>query len=865
MQSSIKYLSVWGVLAALAATVYGQTAAKLTDITYRKVGEGVELKVHGSGLTKPRAFRVGTSPNFMVEFDANLIGKNRYWSVRHGGLKYFTVGWFDNKPPKVRVRLVTESQQTPVVEESENGWLIRMGQADVQGPYAMVEDEGKAKLAQKPAAKPAPKVDNFPDKVPPLEPAFLRAANNQAMAYVPPAESGKQKPISLMFENTDVVQILKALAMQADTNIVTAPDVKGQLTVSLERVTVVEALDIVTSLIGARYARVGRAYVVASAGKFAEIMRQLNGEMDDRTENKVIPIYSGEGMQIKAAVLKSVSSDSAAGQFEILLPSDQLSMASKNAQANEIKADEKDTGAKASQGVGTVVEAKTDSNVKSQKDPYLVVIGTKMQIANVERYVRALDNQICQAMGLEFPTNTSIVRETYTVRGGSASDLLLSIGVKDNRVGNVDVVSTPKSSTSRQSIVLNGRDHEVQRLLKILGELDATEEAETEYLMYDVKFADPRSLREAVIAQVPGLRASIPPASAANPRLYVPGSMKKDATDQVVSDPNSGKPANDNNNGQGDQGSKSQNQTGASVAGDKGNVEGLAQPFKEFEGVAYPMRLIIRGTRDQLKKATEYLSVIDVEPKQFAVDMRVVEMTKEDAQKFGLDWNVFTGGTVKFLRFNQGLGAGATEGGIDAKLRGVGGYGSDILGTIDSKLTARKVLARPNLLAIDGREAELFIGDTIRYIESIQSSQNGTSVTVGEVPVGVRFALLGRVGGDGMITMDLRPVVSALKSFTPVPGGGSLPQTSLRIAQNTVQMKSGETIALGGLILDADRRITGGIPFLKDLPIVGRLFSRTDTLRERTEIVFFITVKEVKASDRANAANPADKPGNPKP
>ena len=98
-------------------------------------------------------------------------------------------------------------------------------------------------------------------------------------------------------------------------------------------------------------------------------------------------------MQIKAAVLKSVSSDSAAGQFEILLPSDQLSMASKNAQANEIKADEKDTGAKASQGVVTVVEAKTDSNVKSQKDPYLVVIGTKMQIANVVNGRQRLEGQ----------------------------------------------------------------------------------------------------------------------------------------------------------------------------------------------------------------------------------------------------------------------------------------------------------------------------------------------------------------------------------------------------------------------------------------------------------------------------------------
>jgi type II secretory pathway component GspD/PulD (secretin) len=113
------------------------------------------------------------------------------------------------------------------------------------------------------------------------------------------------------------------------------------------------------------------------------------------------------------------------------------------------------------------------------------------------------------------------------------------------------------------------------------------------------------------------------------------------------------------------------------------------------------------------------------------------------------------------------------------------------------------------------------------------------------------------VGGDGQITMDMRPMVSTLTSFVDVPGGGSLPQTSLRIAQSTMNIKSGETIAIGGLIQDSDTISEGGIPILKDLPLIGKLFSRTNKNKRRSEIVFFVTAKVVDENTRGNAAAPA--------
>jgi general secretion pathway protein D len=179
-----------------------------------------------------------------------------------------------------------------------------------------------------------------------------------------------------------------------------------------------------------------------------------------------------------------------------------------------------------------------------------------------------------------------------------------------------------------------------------------------------------------------------------------------------------------------------------------------------------------------------------------------------------------------------------------------------LLAQLDEIASKRNVIARPNLLAIDGRESELFVGDVVRYVKSIQATQNGVTVIVDEERVGVRLAVFPRVGADGEISLDMRPVLSYLRGFTPVPGGGQIPQTSERMTQATTVIKSGETVALGGLILDQDRKDVRGIPFLKDLPIIGQLFRRTDNGKQRTEVVFFLTAKEVSADNRGDAARP---------
>lgn len=894
------------------SSAYAAAQSTLTGVETRPVGGGIEVQILGDNLSRPKEIRVNGDKSYILEFDANLIGRAQRRNVREGGLSYWNLVWYSARPPKVRVLLQIDANVQPILAPNAQGWSVGINtpaninvpivdggqkmpplrtaneilgaKASTTGaiqPGTTVPPIRSATQILKEISKPTPVAPEVKvsastttvgtiknqkgtstasNKVPPTSPtidfalagldpttkAAILVVANEPKAPVRP----KTATVSLDFVNAEVAQILKALALQANVNIVTSPDVKGALSVTLDKVSVEEALDFVTTMTGLRYGRVGNTYMVTSAGKFAEAMRTINKRADEVYETRVIPIYSGAGTQIKASILRSVPTETPEGTFEIVLPSEETKVEKKATVGGATGAN---GGAQGAAGDSTTVESKATSDAM---DPYVVLIGSSSRLATVERIVNKLDSQLCLAMGISVPSSSAIMRATYQVRGGSASELMKAIAGEKTTVGNVGISATPSGSSSGQAIVLVGRENEVGSVVETLTQLDSNEEVNAEFVSYDVKYVDPRSLRESLISAVPGLRASVAPAPAGNPRVFKEGTAKSQGTETTKA------------TGGTEQRSSSAAATDVSVKGDKSTnaAEGLGQPFSDYEKVTQPMRLILSGSGDMIDRANSYLALVDVAPKQIALELRVMEMTKEDALKIGLDWSILTGGTVQAFRVNQGLGLTPSTPGVSSGTLGFAGGGSmDVTATLDQIADKNKLIARPNLLAIDGRESEIFVGDVVRYIESIVTSQNGTTVTTGEVPVGVRLAVFPRVGGSGSITMDLRPVVSSLRSFTPVPGGGQLPQTSVRIAQSTVNMQSGETIALGGLIHESDRRTVSGIPILKDLPIVGMLFRRTDTRKVRTEVVMFLTARIVEPRDRKDAADPRVSEKNIKP
>jgi general secretion pathway protein D len=723
----------------LASAAYGQ--GRVESVSAASVAGRTEVLIEGQGLARPRLTRINGGRLLTVEFRAGLLGRARTLAVNANGLKTVRVGWRSARPPIVRVDLRVDPKM-PAPSLTQDGRTWRVG-------------FGAASIAKKPVPTPTPSTDVRVAEVVPLVPGLSvgsRAPLNSGatgnrpvpaatVPAAPPVPKPEEMRVTLDFVNTDVVQILKALALQAGVNVVTAPEVKGALTVSLHDVTVEAALKLVTSLAGIDYVRVIDTYIVATPDRLASVRRQVSGE---------------------AA-----------------------------------------------------------------------------------------------------PTPETPVSQAYLVRGGKAADLVAAVAGKDKtQVGNVTLTSTPVDSSSNQAIVMHGPAAEVGRLREVFEHIDKQGADGEVFEIYDVRFVHPSALREDLLVAVPGLRATVAPAAAVNPQVYTKDQRANDASTVAGDVKRLGQKTSEGaGGGAGGGGGETTNAAAEAKARedirDVRNARGLMQPFANFEPIGEPMRLVLRGTPEQIRLAREYAAKVDVAPRQVALELRVMELNREDALKLGLDWSILTSsGTVQMLRVNQGVNGTAsnTPGNITGAFRG----GLDVLATLDSIATRQNLIARPNLLAIDGRESELFVGDVIRYIKSIQATQNGVTVIVDEERVGVRLAVFPRVGANGQISLDLRPVLSYLRGYTPVPGGGQIPQTSERMTQATTVVQSGETVALGGLILDQDRRDVRGIPFLKDLPIVGQLFRRTENSKARTEVVFFLTAKEVDSTNRAEAARPKD-------
>lgn len=805
----------------------------ITSIETRRVGQGVEVVVLGEGLTKPREERTTRGAVHITSFSAQLKVTGRRENIGFGGVS--TVQWtqFTVRPMVSRVVLRLRPTDTPRVTPTEGGWIISVNTPATVAPVAnnplVIPNQPVVLLDPekpiKPTVSEVSEIDltgiraeeTTKPRLPRVTSNVREVASGAVTATsttVSNANVLQSRRISVDFADTDVVLILKALAAQADVNIVTSPDVKGQISVSLRNVTVDEALTVVTAIANLRYHKLDRTIIVAPPDRLSSIIRNASigsTTVTAETEIKIVPIYSKQGNQVKAALYRVLPQDTRAGRYEVSLPSEQM-------------VDMAPTGA---DGKPAPTAAPTAAN-----DEYIMIIGTRTRIAEVERTIRALDQQIADALGMETPSTSALKTETYFVQGASAVDLANALGVKDGKLGSLSVVATPAGSSARPSLVITGRENEVRRVMNTLKELDGGERAQDEFKIYEVRFSDPRALRDELMLQVPGIRASIPPAGVGNVRVYVP------STGKIT--------------GAGDKGSQEGQATTttssaqAAIEKSSGLQSGLTLPFNALEPSAVPMRLILRGDKSQMDRAMALMAELDKEPRQLAIEVRVMELRKDDAVNAGIDWNLFTGGAVKFIRLNNSLSN--TNNRVGAGFSN--GVSGDVVATLDGIANSNNLIARPNMVAYDGRESELFIGDVIRYVESITSSQNGPSVQIGEVRVGVNLAVLPRLSNDGTATLDLRPTVSFLREFRQYQLSGfvaELPQTSERQTQQTLAVRSGETIAIGGLITEEMVSNVSGVPILMDLPILGQFFRSTRTRKDRRELVIFITTNIVNS------------------
>jgi general secretion pathway protein D len=252
-------LVLWLLGASLALPAI--TTAQVVQAVSVSQEQGQTLiSITGERLPRPNV-NVWRSQFLVIEFNARFSGRGREVSQNTPHLIKLRYGWFSNRPPKVRVVATMRGSPPHTLEQTPTGWQVRLGKATeaCAEPPEFKPVDAAPKPTTVASARPTPPRTYAP------EPNAAREGTPVASAAEPLRPAAPPRTlVSLDFVNAEIGDVLKALAIQSGANILTAPDVKGTVTVSLSRLTVEESLNLITRLSGYRYEKIDNTYVVGT-------------------------------------------------------------------------------------------------------------------------------------------------------------------------------------------------------------------------------------------------------------------------------------------------------------------------------------------------------------------------------------------------------------------------------------------------------------------------------------------------------------------------------------------------------------------------------------------------------------------------
>ncbi|MCW2336540.1 pilus assembly protein CpaC [Sphingobium sp. B2D3A] len=249
-------------------------------------------------------------------------------------------------------------------------------------------------------------------------------------------------------------------------------------------------------------------------------------------------------------------------------------------------------------------------------------------------------------------------------------------------------------------------------------------------------------------------------------------------------------------------------------------------------------------------------------PLQVNLQVRIAEVNKNFTKSLG--FNILTQDTTGGFQFGIGRGNPGSlatgqfnviENGTSMAFAG-NLLGLNVLSTLDlaENQGLAVTLANPNLTALSGETASFLAGGEVPIPIATQQQ-----VSVEYKQYGVSLAFTPTVLANGRISMRVRPEVSQLDSSSAVRVSGfDIPGIQTRRAETTVELGSGQSFMIGGLLSTASGNTIEKTPFLGDIPILGNLFKSQSYRRQETELVIIVTPYLVRPVDARQIALPTD-------
>lgn len=256
--------------------------------------------------------------------------------------------------------------------------------------------------------------------------------------------------------------------------------------------------------------------------------------------------------------------------------------------------------------------------------------------------------------------------------------------------------------------------------------------------------------------------------------------------------------------------------------------------------------LIITETDEVLERAKKIISSLDIAPAQVLIEGKIVEARDVFTKKIGVNWNI-AGQPLEMdtanLTPNLNIRPGAATGGsLGFSLT----FGTlDILGDLGAVLALEeqeenvKVISSPRIVTLHNVEASITQSATIAVLASEATSLDTklTNRTYKDLSMKMELRVTPEVANNGIVQMQ----VDITREFPGAPRDNGGANSNSRSAKTKVMVKSGQTAVIGGIYQNDATEVETGVPFLKDIPVLGALFRGKNYTKNKTELLLFLT------------------------
>jgi type IV pilus assembly protein PilQ len=262
------------------------------------------------------------------------------------------------------------------------------------------------------------------------------------------------------------------------------------------------------------------------------------------------------------------------------------------------------------------------------------------------------------------------------------------------------------------------------------------------------------------------------------------------------------------------------------------SIQNLLSTRGKLTVVAHNNALIVYDTDENIKQIRRMIGQLDIETAQISISCKIIEVSSGVIQRMGVHWGYQDGQAgveAQHIPADSSIISGALERitygilnqqNFTAALEFL--YG-------DNK---GKIVAQPQITTVDNKEARIFMGQQIpvKYLD-----EAGNTV-VKMINAGTELIVKPHISGEGRILLGLSP-----KKESYVRQSDGTPVINEQSATTNVVVNNGETVVIAGLTSNEFTEVEAGIPVLKDIPLLGNLFKRSEKNREKKDLIIFVT------------------------